>query len=119
MKSPEEIVSELQKCVSGEDACFHVAGAVPIVERAILDALGEGNQDEILRGALKTALACGDVQREKVRELDKSVIYFIRALGSVAHVCATEKDHEDLPGRICGIVERAIRGVPHPIREEE
>lgn len=64
---------------------------------------------------------CGDALKrmrgERAQTPEERIIYLERALGSVAHVCCNNDKPQQLPYQVRGIVERAIRGVPHPNRE--
>lgn len=63
---------------------------------------------------------CGDALKkmrgEREQTPEERIIYLERALGSIAHTCSNNPKPQQIPYQVRGIVERAIRGIPNPIR---
>lgn len=83
---------------------------------AMLDAIEEVDKEAeegraVLKAGLDTAIKCGDVQREKIKDLEKYRTNLIRALGSVMHECSKNKGQA---GLLIGAIRKVVMNVLAP-----
>lgn len=108
------VVAEFEK---GSGISLSTPDAMALAYLINKEFMEDGVRIDTLKGALDTAIACGDAQREKIKNEKRCSRNMIRALGSIIHKCNTVEG-PDLAVAVREIARKILEGDAYPIDKQ-